>query len=251
MNLCNAIITSKVAPALKWLWYHCVPSFIIWRTVFGLKVAFDSRDNPFVWFERRKRIENCEGVGVFLKCLKKGTFWDLGCNVGIYSLYAASLGWKVVAVDLSPKCIRLLISSVIKNHLAGRVIAIARAISVRTRTYCAPKTATAGNNIDSVFDGDMVASMTWKELAERFGVPSLIKMDIEGGEVEFLKDEEFLSWLAKNEIVLLVELHDLRYEKLLSHLQKVRKLSAHNFAIEMAKSPVQKMDETEKQRCLI
>ena len=38
----------------------------------------------------------------------------------------------------------------------------------------------------------------------------LLKMDIEGGEDEFLSSQDFLSWLKVQQISLLVELHDIK-----------------------------------------
>jgi hypothetical protein len=49
--------------------------------------------------------------------------------------------------------------------------------------------------------------MTYKEAAAQFGVPKVIKMDIEGHEEVFLKSAEFKDWLLRNKVALVMEIH--------------------------------------------
>jgi hypothetical protein len=51
--------------------------------------------------------------------------------------------------------------------------------------------------------------MTWKEAAQKYPAPTLMKMDIEGAEIDFLKDDEFRQWIAEKKITLAMEIHDL------------------------------------------
>ncbi len=229
-NCCNSIITSKASPMLKKLWYLLMPSFSIWRTVYNLKIYFDSRDNPFAWFAPRNIIENIEGVGLVIETQPVGRLWDIGCNAGIYSLHAAALGWNVTAVDLSRKATELLLKSKKANRLNLSVIT--SALTTRPVCYFAPKTSTAGNSIQSAKNGDVAQSITWKDLVRMCGIPTVIKMDIEGAETEFLQDNEFLDWLSENGIVWLLEVHSELARKLILHPRlNARQLSSNNYKI--------------------
>ena len=55
--------------------------------------------------------------------------------------------------------------------------------------------------------------MTYPEAAQQFGVPNVIKMDIEGQEIEFLGDAGFMSFVKSNNIRLIVEFHDDEYRR--------------------------------------
>ena len=232
-QLANRIITGKAGRFLKSVWYRCMISWPVARRVFGLKIYFDSRDNPFVWFSSTKGLEDDENLRSFLET-KPGVMWDVGCNVGLYSLYAASLGWRVIAFDLSPKAISLLQKSAKANGL--QVTGLAQAFTLEPMAYSIPATATAGNRIDAPADGERAESTTWRETEKKFGTPNLIKMDIEGCEKDFLESAPFTAWLKQNRITWLVEMHGPACrDALAKHHGTARQLSQNNFAIEPAK----------------
>lgn len=202
--LAEAIITSRAGAILKRVWYALMPSFHVWRTVFGLKVCFDSRDHPFIWYTRQRDLENCEGIKPYLEG-GGSVFWDIGSNAGIYALYAAKNGWKVTAFDLSPKCTALLKKSAQANNL--KIVIVTAAFTSKPIRYDIPFTATAGNSIQNRTFDISSTSMTWREAETHFGTPHLIKMDIEGAELDLINDPGFRSWLAEHKITLLVEVH--------------------------------------------
>jgi FkbM family methyltransferase len=139
----------------------------------------------------------------------KGNVWDVGCNVGIFSLYAASQGHQVVAFDISRKAIRLLEKSARRNGLP--VKPIARAFSVESFNYDPPADADTRNRPDAAAKGGMETSITYLEAEAQFGRPDFIKVDIEHGETDFLKSAKFKEWIKVNRIPLLVELHEKGY----------------------------------------
>jgi FkbM family methyltransferase len=140
----------------------------------------------------------------------KGNIWDVGCNVGIFSLYAASLGNRVVAFDISPKATRLLEKSAKRNRLT--VTPIARAFSVEPFKYTPPEDADTRNRPGATSGtGATETSMTFLEAEAQFGRPNFIKLDIEHAETEFLKSDKFRAWIKEHKIILLMELHAKEY----------------------------------------
>jgi FkbM family methyltransferase len=181
-----------------------VPDFVFWRTVQGLKVAHSTRNSAWAYLPRNMdgTIE-CEGIGEIMRNLKPGVFWDVGCNLGYYSLYAAKLGWEVYSWDLGRRAIELLQMSAHRNHL--KVVANNRAFTDQPVCYREMVSAYAGNRVKPDPKGSL--SMTWKDAAATYPTPFLLKMDIEGAEIDFLKDEEFRKWIMAKGIVLAMEIH--------------------------------------------
>lgn len=210
----NAFVLSNVGRWLARLWHKVMPSFPVRRRVFDFHIYYDSRDNPWVWYSDRGALEQGDNFADTLARFR-GVFWDLGTNVGIYALRAASLGYtRVVAFDISPKCISYVIKSARKNGFAN-VVGVARAISVETITYQPPATGAANNSLAIADRAGTVKSITYLEAAAEYGIPNLIKMDIEAHEEAFLRSMEFKNWIVTNKVALVVELHKKEFWDLL------------------------------------
>ncbi len=132
-----------------------------------------------------------------------GTVWDIGCNFGFYSMMAARSGNRVIAFDMSPLAVQMLERSCLLNHVA--VTTVAQALTLIPRDYAAPDTSACTNRCSD--GGGGLRSIAYLEAAARFGMPAFIKMDIEGGEREFLESVEFQEWIQDNRITLLAEMH--------------------------------------------
>ena len=181
-----------------------VPNMVFWRTVQGLKVAHSTRNSPWAYWPRNMDgATECEGIGEILRKLKPGVFWDVGCNIGYYSLYAAKLGWDVYSWDLGQRAIELLQISAGRNHL--KVVSQAKAFTDKPVHYHEAGSAHAGNRV--ALDPHGPLSMTWKNAAEIYPAPNFLKMDIEGAEIDFLEDKEFQKWITDKRITLVMELH--------------------------------------------
>jgi FkbM family methyltransferase len=167
----------------------------------------DFRDSLYWWAVDRKRIEAVEGFDKILHGIK-GKVWDIGSNVGLFSLYAASQGNQVTAFDLSPKAIRLLQKSALRNGF--NIEAVPRAFSIISFTYTPPSDADTRNQLKGNSDGSH-RSITFLEAEQKWGTPAFIKMDIEHHETTFLKSAEFRDWIKSKRIGLLVELHEPHY----------------------------------------
>jgi FkbM family methyltransferase len=213
LKVANLFVWSGLGRFLAKIWHRCMPSFPVKRKIFGLDLYFDSRDHPFVWYAPRKQLEEHENLPETLSKFH-GLIWDAGANAGIYSLWLASLGNQVIAFDISPKAISYIMKSAAKNGLKG-VTGVPRAFSVEPLRYHVPKTAIAGNKLGGAAGQEEAVAITYKEAAEKFGIPVLIKMDIEGHEEAFLRSKEFKQWLVQNKVALVLELHKAEFQDLL------------------------------------
>jgi FkbM family methyltransferase len=215
---------SGISDFLKKVWYRCAPSFPIPRTVYGKTIYFDLRDNPAYVFS--STLESGEPINQFLT-KGSGIFWDVGCNVGIFSIRAATLGYKVIAFDISSKALTFLEMACRKNHLT--VERINRAFSTTTYSYAAPKSAKTDNKPT---DGIEESSISFIEASERFGMPNIIKMDIEGGESEFINSKEFKKWIFDNKICWIVEIHDADFGQTLEKEFSAKYLGDRHFIVD-------------------
>lgn len=125
------------------------------------------------------------------------TLWDVGANVGSFTIFAASRGIPVVAIEPMPHNILLLTKNVVLNNLQDRVVVIPMAVSNR------PTTATLGMSslqfgsaghgfgTDQMFRGGVkqvsyaafqTVGMSIDTAVEVFGLPSPshLKVDVDG-----------------------------------------------------------------------
>lgn len=147
---------------------------------------------------------------------KEETLWDVGANVGLYSLYAAQKGMKVLAFEPSPANYHLLNSNIEKNCLYNLISAYCIAFSDKTELgsfYMAssePGAAlnTFGNAVDwqgKPFEHAMRQGMiafSINDFIEQFAppLPNHLKIDVDGieplilqGGYSLLRIESLLS----------------------------------------------------------
>jgi FkbM family methyltransferase len=189
-------------------WHKLAPPINIWKRIYGLDMCLDLRDGLIWWAMDPNQIRENEGFHRMLAGIK-GNVWDVGCNIGVFSLYAASQGNNVVAFDISPKAVALLEKSAERNHLPVKTVT--RAFSVSTFRYSAPTDADTRNRPGDATANAAESSITYLEAEKQFGTPRFIKLDIEYGEVAFLRSDEFKHWIKTHGISLLVELHESEY----------------------------------------
>jgi len=194
-------------------WHRFMVPLPVTKKFYGVKVCLNLRDG-LLWLataadevERKDRFtEMLAGV--------RGSVWDVGCNVGIFSLLAASRGFKTVAFDISPVAIDLVQRSAKKNHL--ELATVCRAFAATSYSYAPPQDADTRNAPGAVSQGGaLVTSMTFAEAQTQFGLPAFIKVDIEHHEVALLKSAEFREWIKAHRISLLIEIHSTDYLQLL------------------------------------
>ncbi len=186
-------------PARVWRW--TMPQLRVGRRVRGLKVYMCLRDHirQLISVERTSR----EIDSVLREDF--ASMWDLGCNIGLYSLIAAAAGKRVAGFDISHKAIALLSASAAANGLA--LEAVPRAVTVESIRYDPVASAHTENRLTAAAGTHAELSLSFEQAAADYGVPDLIKMDIEGGELDFLAAPEFKRWVVEKGIVLMIELH--------------------------------------------
>lgn len=132
-------------------------------------------------------------------------FWDVGANVGMYSLYAALGRHKVVALEPSPWNLEALTKNILQNNFGQLITVVPLAVSnqvTQTNFYVSNKYQTSGgahhsigNPIDQfgaqVLDRDalQVVTISIDSLITIFKLPkpNHLKVDIDGLEFEVLQ----------------------------------------------------------------
>ena len=202
---------TRAGEKLASAWHRWMPPIPISKRFYGLKVCLNLRDGLLWLGSSAKAVEDGERFHEMLAGVK-GMVWDVGCNVGLFSLLAASRGFKVVAFDISPVAIDLVQRSAQANRL--NLETVCRAFSAAPYSYVPPQNADTRNAPDRKAVGNTVESIPFSEAEAKFGIPAFIKVDIEHHEVALLESAAFKNWIKTNHISLLVELHHPDYMKL-------------------------------------
>jgi FkbM family methyltransferase len=149
-----------------------------------------------------------------------GTFWDVGANVGLMSLYASKVvgpSGFVLAFEPSPDVLNLLHLNVEDSNIKVLPYGIGNADTLQT--FCAQGTSSAASFVEEVteinsrFHPDRAierVTVTMRKLdtildAALSPPPALVKIDIEGFELEALKGADRL--LSTVRPALLIEIH--------------------------------------------
>jgi FkbM family methyltransferase len=119
--------------------------------------------------------------------------WDIGANVGLFSVAAATRADRVIAVEPDAWLVRLLRRSAAANDRI-EVVEAAVAAEAGSRELIIAKRSRSTNHLagyGSTQTGGTrraatVRTTTLDELAERYGMPDLVKIDVEGAEAEVL-----------------------------------------------------------------
>ncbi len=122
--------------------------------------------------------------------------FDIGVSDGVDTQFYLEKGFTVVGVEADPLMYTSLINRYKEVCAAGRLTMLNRAASstsgerlrifVHARHQGLSGVAKRRDVPDSYSEFD-VATVDWRELLERFGMPRYVKIDIEGGEPPFLE----------------------------------------------------------------
>lgn len=119
------------------------------------------------------------------------TVFDVGANVGFFSLLAARLGGRVIAFEPLPRNAAVLRRHVEMNDSDVTVEEAAIFDRSGLESFVEADSVSMGRLGEGTL---FVRTTTIAEAASIHGVPDLVKMDIEGGEVVALTAaEDFLS----------------------------------------------------------
>ena len=145
-----------------------------------------------LFFKRTKKTLN------WIKSFKSGTFWDIGANIGLYSIYSCAINKKlnVVAFEPSVLNLELLIKNINKNKLQNNILVITNPISELskidnfnlTRDENGGANSTFGKNVQSQISYK-TNSLNCKNLRDIYKInePNYVKIDVDGNELEILR----------------------------------------------------------------
>lgn len=187
------------------LWHRYAPHVTVGKKFFGATVFMDLCDNIDDLTRSKAEIECREGCVLSLPAAVDGLVWDVGANVGLFSVRSSILGRSCIAFEMSPKACRLLEKTKKKGQFAFTIVN--RAFTVDSVRYNPPESASTENCLAAISDGELL-SCSFLSAAESFGIPALIKMDIEGGEDAFFRSILFKKWIVRNCVAWLVEIHE-------------------------------------------
>lgn len=117
--------------------------------------------------------------------------FDVGAWIGPISLWAASQGVNVVALEPDPTAYQTLLTNIAQNNYADLIKPKAVAVTDVTGLFTLHTEVGGGDSSSSLTRPTMpesveVLGVTMHELIDDYGEPDLIKMDIEGGEALLL-----------------------------------------------------------------
>jgi len=186
---------TKMIRAIKML----IPPITVWRKVGATRVYFNLRDGlDYVRAWKARETEVYDFMNQHF-----GIVYDIGCNIGLYSVVSAQAGNAVFCYDLSEDACDLLKKTADKSDL--QISVFNKAITVVSRRHEPVKNSHPENRV--LDDTDSGCYSLGLSYLMNCVTPNLIKMDIEGGESEFMDSTVFKHWVLDNNIQLLIERH--------------------------------------------
>ncbi|HEY3488856.1 MAG TPA: FkbM family methyltransferase [Candidatus Deferrimicrobiaceae bacterium] len=143
-----------------------------------------------------------------MRCIRVGdVFFDVGANTGFYSLFASVLsgpGGRVVAIEPLPRNLAYIRRHVAMNGI-DNVAIVGKAVSDRVGTATFAVDGPATSRLAE--GGSLTVEVTTiDEISRTLGiVPNVMKVDIEGAEIDMLKGAREV--LAKGRPVIFMSLH--------------------------------------------
>tara|TARA_B110000971_G_C20011454_1_gene501746 strand:+ start:1199 stop:1993 length:795 start_codon:yes stop_codon:yes gene_type:complete len=190
------------------------------------------------------RANSCQKEPELIEWLEKNhkdkddLFWDIGSNVGAYSMVAAKIGYNVMSFEPAFQNYFKLQENVTLNQLDKNISSFCISFGKKTSTgtfniFDTSFGTSRGNfNLENYFQLNLpkiaekkTLVFTIDHLINTFNLdePTLIKIDVDGGEFDIIEGAEFL--LTKSDILksILVEFDEdkLSYTALESYLKKL------------------------------
>jgi FkbM family methyltransferase len=126
-------------------------------------------------------------------CDRQMFLFDIGAHYGLFSLAAAQLGAKAVAVEPSSSAIRIMIRQIALNDLTDRIRPVQAAVSDLPGVLRVLNSGVFSDGYMKFVRGRPVRELTEvravsiDKIATEFGAPTHIKIDVEGHEAAVLR----------------------------------------------------------------
>lgn len=199
------------------------------------RIKFYSPSEILFWRSRsffEKEPETIDWINSFDK---NAVFWDIGANVGLYSLYAAKKGLNVCAFEPVSQNIHIINKNILINKLDHKIamypIAFAGATKLSEMFIQNLAIGDAENTFDKPVDWQnknyevkfkqAAIGYTIDDFLNVFGLsfPDYIKIDVDGLEYEILYGaSETLGSNKLKQILVELYLEDPRYSELISYI---------------------------------
>jgi len=157
--------------------------------------------------EQREEFQN------FMRHCSRGMYFlDIGAHFGIFSLVAAQLGGKAVAVDPSPMATRMIAKQADLNGLTDSIRIIQAAVSSESGSIEMLNCGVFSSGYFKFSQGRAKSELTRTrattidEIADQYGAPTHIKIDVEGHEAATLRGGR--KTLDRYSPLLFLELHN-------------------------------------------
>ena len=147
-----------------------------------------------------------------LQCNDRMFLFDVGAHFGMFSLAAAHFGGKAIAVDPSPIATRMIARQAALNGLTKSIRIIQAAVSDESGVVDLLSSGVFSDGYFKMSHGrakgelTQTQAMTIDELVGQHGVPTHIKIDVEGQEAAVLRGGR--KTLEKFSPILFLELHN-------------------------------------------
>jgi FkbM family methyltransferase len=117
-------------------------------------------------------------------------FFDIGANMGVFSLLAAKRGVRTFAFEPSRKVGARLRENIGHNRMADNITVVPKAVALQLGSIEFYETRTGNWGVGRIFDYNpkvqsekyLVHANSLDEFVGEYGIPDLIKIDVEGAE---------------------------------------------------------------------
>jgi len=200
----------------EWLWdasrfyfgttetLHFPPNWTLICHPHAYRVAYQAQiADP----EQREEFEN-----FLLQCSDRMFLLDIGAHFGVFSLAAAHFGGKAVAIDPSPIATRMIARQSALNGLTDSIRIIQAAVSDESGAVDMLSSGVFSDGYFKISQGraknelTRTQAITIDQLVSQHGIPTHIKIDVEGQEAAVLRGgRETLDQFSP---ILFLELHN-------------------------------------------
>jgi FkbM family methyltransferase len=156
--------------------------------------------------------QSMEFRGFISHCSSTMLLYDIGAHFGIFSLAAAQFGGRAIAIDASPPAARMMEIQASLNKCSDRVQILRAAVSDASSSIDMLNSGVFSDGYFKVTrqrpktELTKVQGITIDEMAPKFGIPTHIKIDVEGHEAAVLRGAR--ATLSQFSPILFLELHN-------------------------------------------